>query len=228
MASTSQDIPRDAASFLDRIGMLNYITAFVTNGLETTFAIGLLSSVDQLMDCGVWLDDAEVIWNNMSAPRSLVGMWTPLICRIPTTGTVARFLQCTPVPLLAQRDKQLAACGYDCLPTLKHVQFEDCYHEMRIPLGHSLALHHIALTMNDPGSLPKHISMSLQVWLEHLSPPMHHYEGVIKLECPHVKTVDDLIKLTKADVMAMLISTGHKRTLFHYILCSRTRWLDCL
>lgn len=220
-------LPKDSASWLHSLGMDHYAGTLAKHGFESLFAVGLLTSPELLSTCGVWIDDATLIFLQIQAPRLLVQRWSPMISRIPTNTTVERFLQTTPVPLLAVRAVQLAENGFDCLAALKNATYDDCL-SIQMPIGHALALHHVALLMNDPGTMPKTIAISLSEWLANLSPPMGHYVELIRLERPDVQSVESLLTMKREEVMRLLVSLGHRKTLWSYIVRARSYWLDSL
>jgi hypothetical protein len=218
---------KDSIAWLHMIGMDQYAGVFSKYGFESTFTVGLLEGPDVLVKCGIFPDDAAFLFQHTQCCRLLLQRWSPMIARIPTTTTVARFLQCTPVPLLSVRSLQLAEHGFDTLAALKHFVLEDG-DVVGLSIGHAQALHHIALLMNDPSQMPKSIAISLELWLANISPPMHHYMELLRLVRPDVDTVEDLMTVTRAEVMSMLISIGHRRTLWSYIVRARTYWYDSL
>ncbi|CUG94212.1 unnamed protein product [Bodo saltans] len=218
---------KDSVAWLHSIGMDQYAGVFSKYGFESTFTVGLLESPDVLIKCGIFPDDATFLFERTQSCRLLLQRWSPMIVRIPTTTTVARFLQCTPVPVLSVRALQLAEHGFDTLAALKNFVLEDG-EVVGLSIGHAQALHHIALLMNDPSQMPKSIAISLELWLANISPPMHHYMELLRLVRPDVETVEDLLTVTRSEVMSMLISIGHRRTLWSYILRARTYWFDSL
>lgn len=218
---------KDALAWLHSIGMSQYAGIFSKYGFESVFSVGLLEGPETLVKCGIFPDDAARLYQHTQPCRLLMQRWSPFIARIPTSTTVARFLQCTPVPMLALRANQLAEHGYDCLAALKNFILDDG-ETVGLSIGHAQALHHIALLMNDPSHMPKTIAISLDLWLANISPPMHHYGELLRIVRPDVHTVEVLLTVKKAEVMSMLISIGHRRTLWSYIVRARTFWMDSL
>lgn len=220
---------KDSATWVATVcGQPHLVGTLAKYGFETTFAIGLLTSAAELSNaCGLWIDDAKQLFAHIQGPRLLVQRWSPFLTRIPTDTSVSQFLQSTPVPLLALRSTQLATHGFECLAALKNISQDDCL-SIGISYGHALALHHIALMMNDPGVMPKTISLPLEVWLGNLSPPMGHYAELIRLVRPDITSTESLLTLKLEDVNAMLIELGHKKALWNYVVKSRTYWWDSL
>lgn len=221
--------PRDSTTWLETECKIPHLAGiFSKYGLETTFAVGLLTTISEFSNaCGIWANDAAAVFENIQGPRLLVQRWSPFVSKISTSTSVRQFLLCTPVPLLALRSDVLAAHGFDCLAALKNFTFEDGM-TIGMSYGHALALHHIALLMNDPGSMPRTIDLPLEVWLGNISPPMGHYGKLIQLVRPDINSVEELLTLRQRDVEALLISVGHKRTLWSYVVKARTFWLDSL
>lgn len=225
--SATPEQEKDSVSWLHGIGMDQYAGVFSKYGFESTFAIGLLEGAEVLVKCGIYPDDAAYLFQHTQSCRLLLQRWSPMISRIPTSTTVARFLQCTPVPMLSLRAPQLAEHGYDTLAALKQFVIEDG-ETVGLSIGHAQALHHIALLMNDPSQMPKSIAISLELWLANISPPMAHYMELLRLVRPDVVSVEGLLSVQKHDIMSLLISIGHRRVLWGYIVKARTYWLDSL
>ena len=220
-------LPTNALQWIAQLGLEQNTAILVKQGFETMFALGLLNDVHPLLQAGMWPDDARRLMQNIQLPRLVLQRWSPFLTRIPTNSSVSTFLRTTPVPLLAQHSAVLAENGFDTLVTLKHIRPEDCA-LMKLPWGHSLALSHIAALMNDVGTMPNNVSIPLDVWLAHITPPMHRYSELIRLEAPRVKSVELLFTMTREEVEQLLIPLGHRRVLWHYIVKGRTHWIDIL
>lgn len=203
--------------------MSAFAKAAARNGYETTFAVGLIESMDDIIALGVWVDDAESVAPALHGPRSLVAHWTPAIADIPTTRPVAVWLSNLPVPALASYAPMLASLGYDSLGALRHVQAEDVRAFM--PDGHSRALCHCVGSMNIAQDPPP-IEVPLETWLCHLRPPLPQYTSTLKLE--GVLSVVDLLLLPRERFEALVMRIGHRRALWHYAVVARTRYITIL
>jgi hypothetical protein len=100
--------------------------------------------------------------------------------------------------------------------------------QMGISLGHSLVFHQIGLVMHDYGRMSPNLQLPLEVWLAHLKPPLHRYAEALRLVCPTAKSAVDILSVKKEDVERLPVSTGHRRTLWSYIVAARTHFLDPL
>lgn len=225
--SDSAALVSNALLWIAELGLEQNTAILVKQGFETMFALGLLVDMHPLLQCGMWLDDARLLLQHLQVARLVVQRWSPLITRIPTNTSVGTFLRTTPVPLLAQHVPVLVENGFETLVTLKQIRLEDC-EAMKLPTGHGLALAHIAAMMNDTASMPNNVSIPLDVWLAHVTPPMHRYSELIRLEAARVKSVELLFTMTAEEVERLLIPLGHRRVLWHYILKGRTHWIDIL
>ena len=219
-------VPYQSSAWLSTLpeDMSRYGELLDRHGFETTFALGLLESADDLKMLGMWEDDAEVIARYLYIPRRLVAYWSPMMERMPVSTSVEIWLSGTPVPSLVSYAAVLAPRGFDIVATLRHIQPADCK-GLGIPEGHVRALCHVAKYINVDQPLPP-AEAPLGEWLMHLNPSMEHYEKTLELE--GVTRPVDLRQLSKEQWDRLIMKPGHKRTLRHYTVLLRTHWYDPL
>lgn len=219
--STAHIPPGDSATWLGSMPskMAQYAGVLARYGFETTFAMGFIDGATELVTYGVWGDDAQLLAAQLPHARTLVARWTPIIAALPTNGSVVAWLANLPVPALARYADSLASAGFDSLAALKCILLEDAQ-ACGLVEGHARALCHCVFSMSLPSYEPPSPTIDLRTWLGFLRPSLSHYFATLELD--GYRTVQDLWKMKKGDLSQLLMSRGHARVLWHYILVSRT------
>jgi hypothetical protein len=182
-------------------------------GFDTMFALGLLQEEEDVRALG--LRDVDLISFEQElerGPRRLVALWTPSIRIVPTTVPARVWLGNLPVNLTMYAEP-LAKNGFETLSALRHVTLQDC-REMGIKDGHARVLAHCASNMGPIFQELPAISVTLDLWLSLISPPLDHCSKAIKLF--GIKKVLDLASVSEQDIMDIVIRRGHQRVLQHY------------
>jgi hypothetical protein len=232
MSASSGEVPRDCVAWLMTLepSMEKYGGLLAKHGFETTYALGLLTTPEELQDpVGLWEDDARFLFSQLllKGPRSLRNQWARHLSRIPTNTSMRQFFESSPVPLLAQHVGVLADHGFDGLASFKNLAPEDLENMKSVALGHRLALIELAMLMDDPVKIPSTISLDLTTFLANIVPSVHHFLGAIRLEKPKLESVTDFMMIRREEVLSLrALLPGHRRLLWNIIIRLRTHWVD--
>lgn len=182
-------------------------------GFETFFALGLLAEEQDLLQLGMREADLREFEKELErGPRRAVAMWTPSIRKVPTNVPAPIWLGNLPVNLSMYADP-LAKNGFDTLAALRHITLADA-RELGVKEGHARVLAHCCSNMGQIFLELPSVSITLDLWLSLISPPLDHCSKAIKLF--GVKKVIDFASFADEDFMDIVIRRGHQRVLQYY------------
>lgn len=182
-------------------------------GYECFFALGMLQEEEDISQLGMRDVDLRDFERELErGPRRLVALWTPAIRRVPTTVPASVWLGNLPINL-SHLAPVLAQNGFETIAALRHITLEDA-RELGIKEGHARVLAHCCANMGPIFQELPATSITLDLFLSLISPPLDHCSKAVKLF--GIKKVLDFATFSDADLMDIVIRRGHIRVLQYY------------